>query len=413
VPHLLLIGPRPEVLGKLFGLPVAVTVARRPGGRGREQDAALRAVDVDITDPGALLATAREIHAHRPIDAVLAMTELALQPASEVVEALGVRGNRPDAVAAAMNKATMRRRLRAAGLDTTGHRLCAGVEEAREFARDCPDGTILKPVNGNAGTGIYLVRDPAELDRAWEWSSTPHGPWSGPGPDGRIAVLAEEFLAGQEFSVETMSAHGEHRVLAVTAKHTTGPPYFVEIGHDVPAPLSPAHHAAITGTVRDALTAIGHRWGPCHTEVMLRDGDGDGDGGVRVAIVEINPRVGGGQIWELVDLATGVDVFTGSVRALAYGEMPPYAPAREGGAAIRFLTAAPGRIVDIRGADDALAVPGVVRVQLWDVGRLVGPLRDSWSRTGYVLAAGPDQKEAALAAELASSLITITTVPED
>jgi biotin carboxylase len=409
VPHLLLVGPRPEALGKLLGLPIAVTVVRQPGdGRHWEQQVALRIVDADYTDAGALLAAAREIHRHRRLDAVLAMTELALQPAAAVSAALGVRGNSPAAVSSAMDKARMRDRLAAAGLGTTAYHLCADLTQAREFARAYPSGVVLKPVNGNAGTGVRLAADPAEMVAAWEWASSPHGPWSIPEANGRMRVLAEEFLTGREFSVEAMSADGRHHVLAVTAKHTTGPPYFVEIGHDVPAPLSGADRDTVARAAVDALTAIDYRWGPSHTEVMLSD---TGAGRSRAAIVEINARVGGGQIWELVGLATGFDLFAGSVETLAYGELPERRSGGTSGAAIRFLTAASGLVSDVDGVEKALAVDGVLRVgQLPAPGHLARPLVDAWGRSGYVLAVGPDSGSAAAAAEFAASLITITTV---
>jgi biotin carboxylase len=408
VPHLLLVGPRSEVLGKLYGMPVALTVVRRPGGKlAVEEGLALRVIDVDFTDTAAFVAAAREIYAWRPIDAVLGLTELSLYPTSVVGESLGVRGNPPTAVACAMDKATMRQRLAAAGLDTTAHQLCMSLDDAKAFARRCPTGMILKPVNGNGGTGVYLVREPADLEAGWEWSTTAAGGWSVSGANGRL-VLAEEYLTGEEFSVETMSAGGEHRVLAVTGKHTTGPPYFVEVGHDLPAMVSPTQYTAITQIVLNALTAIGYQWGPCHTEVMLRNGED------RAAIVEINARFGGDQIWELVQLATGVDVFTGSVAALAFGELPAVEAGVGGGAAIRFPTAEPGRVVAVTGVDDALALDGVIRVaDLCEVGAVVSPLGSSWNRIGYVLAAGADPKRAATAADLATSRIMIRTVADE
>src|SRR5439155_23639591 len=194
--------------------------------------------------------------------------------------------------------------------DTTAYQRCTGFDEAKAFVGRCPNGTILKPVNGNGGTGIYLVREPSDLEAAWAWSTTATGGFSVSGAAGR-SVLAEEYLTGQEFSVETISVGGEHQVIAVTGKHTTGPPHFVEVGHDLPAVLPATRYATVTGAALDALNAIGYLWGPCHTEVMLREG------GDRATVVEINARFGGGQIWELAHLATGVDVFTGSVLSLA------------------------------------------------------------------------------------------------
>ena len=393
-PHLLLVGARSEVIGKLVGLPLAVSVIQKPGRDSEfERSVALRTASVDFTDPDALLATAREIHDWRRVDAVLSLTEPALYPASVVGEALGVRVNPVATVGMALDKSTMRRRLADRGLDTTAFRVCTSLDEARELVADCPAGVVLKPVNGNAGTGVSLVRDPADLAAAWEWTTSKAK---------GSAVLAEEYLLGREISVETLSAAGEHRVLAVTGKYTYGPPHFAETGHDLPAPLPPEEHAAACSVVLGALDAIGQTWGPCHTEVIIRAG--------RAIIVEINTRVGGDRIWEMVEIATGVNLAAAAAAALAYGELPSADAVPRGAAAVRFLTPPPGRIASISGVEEALAVDGVIRVgDLFKIGDVVGRLTDSWDRAGYVLAAGSDVEAAAGAAEEAAGLVTIMT----
>ncbi|KPI09478.1 hypothetical protein OK074_3284 [Actinobacteria bacterium OK074] len=393
------------MLSKFLGLPVALTVVHRPGGdRALEESLALRVVDADFTTADDLLAVARDIHARRPVDAVLGLTELSLSPVSAVAAALGVRGNAPAALGYAQDKAAMRALLAERGLGTTAHRVCADVEEARRFLATCPAGMILKPVSGNGGTGIHLVRDAAELAAAWAWTAGSSGAWGWPARAAAAVVLAEEFLTGREFSVETLSAEGKHRVLAVTGKHTSGPPHFVEIGHELPAVLEGDEREVVTATALRTLDAIGYLWGPAHTEVMLSED------GSAATVIEVNARQGGGQIWELVELATGFDMLSGAVTTLAFGELPPETPGRGGGAAIRFLRADPGRVVAVDGVADALAVAGVIRVgELCAVGDEVSELGDSWNRIGYVVAAAVDTRSAQDAAELAASLITIRT----
>lgn len=400
-------GCLPAGHSKLLGLPVAITIVHRPGGdRKQEQAIALRVVDADFTDADELLAAAREIHGWRRIDAILGLTELSLYPVSVVATELGARGNSPATLRYTQDKAAMRQRLADCGVSTTAHRVCADVAEAAEFARDCPNGMILKPVDGNGGTGVFLVREPSALAAGWTWTAASAGAWAWEAKaKRRPRVLAEEYLTGREFSVETLSTDGKHRVLAVTAKHTTGPPYFVETGHDVPAVLPAAHHTAVTGTALDALDAIGYTWGPAHTEVMLSE---DGE---RATIIEINARQGGDQIWEMVELVTGGDMIIGSVLTLAHGSPPPALAIRSGGAAIRYLTPNPGRVISVEGLVDALAVEGVLRVSdLCRPGDIVKPLGDSWNRTGYVLTAAASTSAAAAAAEVAASHLRIHTV---
>ena len=324
------------MLSKFLGLPVAITVVHRPGGdRQLEESLALQVVDADFTMANDLLAAARGVHAGRPVDAVLGLTELSLLPVSTVAQALGARGNPPAALEYAQDKAAMRALLAERGLGTTAHRVCRDVEEAGRFLATCPAGMILKPVSGNGGTGIHLVRDTVELAAAWAWTTGSSGAWGWPAHAAPAVVLAEEFLVGREFSVETLSAEGKHKVLAVTSKHTSGPPHFVEIGHELPAVLGIDEREVITATALRTLEAIGYLWGPAHTEVMLTE---DGTG---ATVIEVNARQGGGQIWELVELATGFDMLSGGVTALAFGELPPETTALSRGAAIRFLRASP------------------------------------------------------------------------
>lgn len=51
-------------------------------------------------------------------------------------------------------------------------------------------------------------------------------------------VVVEEFLDGDEFSVEALSTGGRHRIIAVTRKFTD-PMTFVSRGHVIPAPSPP------------------------------------------------------------------------------------------------------------------------------------------------------------------------------
>jgi biotin carboxylase len=390
VPHLLLVGARSEVVGKLVGLPLTVTLLHFPSSlTAAMRETAAAALPVDIADSQAVLDAARAAHRRRPVDGVLSLTESGLVAASRAAEALGVRGNPAAAVRAAQDKALTRQCLHAAGLDTTDYRSCAGPAEAADFLRCHPGGIVLKPVDGAASAGVTRVSDGSELPQAWSWAAAADRP-----------VLAEEYLAGPEFSVETVSTEGVHRVLAVTRKVTTGEPHFIETGHDLPAELGTDDRKCIVDLVTAALDATGQRWGPCHTEVVLT--------GERASLIEINPRVGGDRIWEMVDLATGVDLCTAAAFALAAGTAPDIGT-RTAGSAVRFLTPGPGTVTGIEGVADALAVDGVIRVgDLPSVGSTVRRLRSSADRAGYVLAGGATTAAAAAAATEAVARILVS-----
>ncbi len=172
-------------------------------------------------------------------------------------------------------------------------------------------------------------------------------------------VLLEEVLTGTEVSVEAVTVDGRTTVVALTDKSVTGPPAFVESGHMFPAALPPR----VADDVADfATAALGLTHGLSHTEVMITAG------GPR--LVELNPRQGGGYIFDLVHLVTGahplralVDLALGAAPVIGTAAAPlPGAAVPGGSAAVMFVMAPrPGRVVAVDGLDRLTADPQVHR----------------------------------------------------
>jgi biotin carboxylase len=219
-------------------------------------------------------------------------------------------------------------------------------------------------------------------------------------------VLVEQYVTGPEVSVETFGS----QVVGVTAKHLGPLPDFVEAGHDFPAD----GQEAAAATALRAVEALGLAWGPAHTEVRLAPGGAAGRGGpssegagspVSPVVIEVNPRLAGGEIPVLVRLATGVDL-VGATVDLATSAVPAVRrrPDRPGSyASIRFLLPpSGGRVRAVTGLDRAAAVPGVVdavvSVAPGEMLRRTGSFLD---RVGYVIAAAPTPGDARAAAEQA------------
>ena len=103
-----------------------------------------------------------------------------------------------------------------------------------------------------------------------------------------------------------------------------------------------------------ALKATGVELGATHVELRLTDGD--------AAIIEINARLAGGMIPEVVAHATGINLLEQQLRA--YLGLPVrLAPSRRRHAGIRFLLApSAGILRAIDGVGAARAAPGVASV---------------------------------------------------
>jgi argininosuccinate lyase len=344
-----------------------VLVTRDPaiyGAGSATPHPALAAADdvvvVETNDLDAVVARAADVAAARRIDGVLTTCDYYLAAAAAVADRLGLPGSPPDVMARAVRKHDVRAALDAAGLPGVRHTVAATLDEALAAADDLGYPLVAKPVDLNAGTSVRRVDEQAHLKDAWrEISAMTHNTRGQPLAG---VVLLEEVLTGAEVSVEAVTVDGRTTVIGITDKSVAGPPAFVEAAHMFPAALTPADAAAVAGFAAAAVEAVGITHGLSHTEVMLTAG------GPR--LVELNPRQGGGYIFDLVHLVSGTHPLSVLVE-LALGRPPsvgtaaaPLATAAVAGgsAAVAFVMApSPGRIVAVDGLDRVAADPRVHR----------------------------------------------------
>lgn len=347
-------------------------------------------VAAPLADTEALTAALLPLHRERPLQRVLSLTERGLFPAARVADGLGVPGNTLRSVTLLHDKRRMRDLLNARGIGPVPVAAPRSVEELAAFCQDAGTPVVLKPATGAASKAVFLVDSPAEAASAWASFHEAGG----------TEPIAEGFLDGPEISVEAFSVAGRHTILALTDKIVG--PQFIETGHDLPSNLPEDVRAEVTRLVVAFLDAVGLVEGPTHTEVKLTRA------GPR--IVESHNRVGGDKIRDLLHRALGLKVVDLTV-GCPLGLLPPPArtPTARRGASIRYLTPPPGTVRGIEVPEDRDPT-AVVDLQV-AVGDVVGPVRSSYDRAGYVLVDGPDTIAAARACEDLARRVLITTSP--
>jgi biotin carboxylase len=250
------------------------------------------------------------LHKATPFDCVVCYSDLYQHLAWMIAQRLNVftvADN--DLLEKTKNKFLMRQALDARNIAHCRYRFARGEDAIRQAVRDVGTPCILKPVAGQASAGVVKLEAESGLAQALEWVG---------GSDIDRGVMVEEFLVGEEFSVEAISEGGRHHLVAITKKYIDEKT-FIEIGHVVPAPIDDAAKAAIESYTREVLTGLGFRDGPSHTELILTRG------GLR--IVETHTRLGGDKIIDLVLHASGIDLYElvarQSVGMPISGELPP------------------------------------------------------------------------------------------
>jgi hypothetical protein len=343
---------------------------------------------VDVLRPGASATWARaRAEDGERFDAVYALQELAQLAVAETAAAIGVPGNPPDAVHRVRTKDACREALSAAGFPQPVVRLCADEGAAKAFLAEYAGPWIVKPRDAMGSTGVSLVTEPARLPAAIALL-----------PDTK-PFLVEQFVEGPEFSVEGVFLGGVPKILAVTAKEKVPPPFFVETGHVLPAPLPGARRHEIEEQVSGALKTLGLHVGGFHVELWLTPAG--------VVLGEVHARFGGDWIHRMLAHAIpGLELF-GLVFDDLLGRPAadiPLEPSR--GAAVRYLTPPPGRLAAVEGWERVLAHPAVLYADLnVRPGDEIRPLHRSGDRVGLVVVgAGTPEAASALAADLAGSV---------
>jgi argininosuccinate lyase len=387
-----------------------VLVTRDPGtygaGSAAPHPALSGAADVVVVETNATDTTvdrAAAVAAERRIDGVITTCDHYLATAAAVAERLGLPGSPPEAMRRAVRKHDVRAALDAAGLPPVRHAVAATIDDALVAAEGLRYPLVAKPVDLNAGTSVRRVDEEAHLKDAWADITALAHNTRGQALAG--VVLLEEVLDGTEVSVEAVTVDGTTHVIGVTDKSVTGPPAVVESGHMVPADLAPPVLADVEGFAAAAVDALGITHCLTHTEVMIT---ADGP-----RLVELNPRRGGGYIFDLVHLVSGthplrvlVDLAVGETPVLGTVDAPLPSAAVPGGSAAVVFAMAPraGRIVGVDGLDRLARAPDVHR---WTLPVPVDARRpvDNEAYLGHVVATDPEGRGArARAEDLVASL---------
>lgn len=327
-------------------------------------------------------AVARALHAGNSFELVHSFIDSYQCLAADIAAELGIACRHgKEATRTTLDKARTREVTRKAGLSRLDWQRAGDAAQLRDILAQVRYPVIAKPLEGTASKNVFKLASresaPPELFAC-------------------LPMIVESFIDGAEYSVESFSEGGRHRVLAITEKFKTEH-NFVEIGHLVPARVDEGLARRIAAFTENVLDAVGIENGPGHTEVMVAR-----DGGIE--LIETHTRTGGDEIPNLVRLACGVDLYDLEARQMAGERVLPSIPDPlpcTRSAAIWYLTPdenEPRILAEIEGAGEAAALPSVSSVKVEKLpGATVHKLGHSFDRGAHVIAvdAGGD---AALAA---------------
>lgn len=350
---------------------------------------------INIVDENACLEYAK-MH---QIDGVLtAATDFSVLTMSRIACELGIPGINYDSAKIIKNKAAVRKILFDAQADDTGYSYeIHNIEEAKLLCDKIVYPVMVKPCDGSGSRGASRADSPNDFIAACEFAM-----------NGSIThrAVAEPFVVGREYGVESFIDNGAIHVLAVMQKDMTNPPYYAELGHAIPSGLSEEMETKIKTCVRNALIALGVNHGSVNMDLLVGE---KGD----VHIVDVGARMGGNLIGShIVPRGTGIDYMGNMIKA-AVGDATDFRPQyTKKNVATKLLALTPGIIKELPDFDKISIENDVLIEHHLNIGDNINEYHTNLDGCGYVLATSFDVDDAITKAEKVKKIIDISIVRE-
>ncbi len=256
-----------------------------------------------------LLAGVSHLARREVIDRIVALDDFDLEKASALREHLRVPGMGETTTRYFRDKLAMRVKAAGDGLPVPGFVHVLNEDRIRAFTARVPPPWFLKPRQQAGAIGIRKIQDEGEL-----WSAIDEL------GDRSSHYLLETFVAGDVHHVDSIVYEREVR-MAVGSCYGT-PPFDVSHGGGVftsrLVERGTAEDRELLELNRRLLTSLGLVRGVSHSEyIRTRDG--------QWVFLETSARVGGAHIAELVEAATGVNMWREWARVEVAGGERAYA----------------------------------------------------------------------------------------
>lgn len=260
---------------------------------------------ISIAEKEEILEKCKEI---QPDAVATIASDLANITVNYLARNLGLISNSANSIIVSTNKYQMRDAFAKHGVKTPGFMKVTKETNLEGVKKTLRLPVIVKPTDRSGSRGITKLNSFNELQEAVESSFE---------DSFEKAAIVEEYIEGNEYSCECISYNGEHHLLAMTQKYTTGYPHFIETGHMEPTELSDEVIENAKMEIFKALDALEIQNSASHSELKV---DKNGN----IGIIEIGSRMGGDCIGsDLVRISTGYD-FVRMVIEVALGQEPDF-----------------------------------------------------------------------------------------
>ncbi|MBI3562773.1 MAG: ATP-grasp domain-containing protein [Gammaproteobacteria bacterium] len=359
---------------------------------------------VDFNDLPAALQIILEESARAPFAAVIGTDDGTTEIAARIASQLGLPHNRPSAVLTARRKDLAREALAHSNVPKPQHWIIELDQPLLPQVASVLYPVVVKPVALSASRGVIRANDLPQLTAAMERISRLLHTVPELEPSARQRLVIEQFVPGQEVTLEGMLRQGELTVLAVFDKpDPLDGPYFEETYYITPSRLPEEVQHALISVVTQACGAYGLSEGPIHAECRIHHGG--------VFVLEVAARTIGGLCGKLLRFGTGYSL---EELVISHAMGKTLSVQSETGAAGVLMIPIPqaGMLKRIEGILAAQRVPYIedIDIQIREGHELV-PLPEGASYLGFIFARAPTPAQAEQALRDAHACLRFVIAP--
>ena len=257
----------------------------------------------------AIINTVSYLARWQPIDRIVALDEFDLENAAYLREHLRIPGMGLTTIRYFRDKLAMRGKAQGSGVPVPEFIHVLNHQALNDFMARVKPPWLLKPRSQASGIGMKKINEPHEL-----W------PYLDQLGDAQSNYLLEQFVTGDVFHIDSIVS--ERQVVFAEAHAYGTPP--LNTSHDGGVfttrtlPRDSAEAKALYRLNREVIESLGLVRGVTHTEFLRAREDG------KFYFLEIAARVGGAYITDVVEAATGINLWREWARLEVGSGKSPY-----------------------------------------------------------------------------------------
>ena len=302
---------------------------------------------------------------------------------SAVAEVLGLPGIKRSVAELATNKVKMRKKLEEAGFGGVKFKGCMDLKEGYEAVEELGFPCVVKPSENMGARGVKRIDSKEDFRAGYELAL---------GYSSVGEVIVEEYLEGDELSVDALIEGGRVHILGIADRLIGRGEDFVEEGHILPTGKSGEVIEEVKRVMEGGVRGLGLDMGGAKGDIKVTEGG--------VKIVELAARLSGGFMSGYTyRYATGSNILEWAIEiamrgVLSGGEIERMMDMGFGGVSMEKSIILPTGVIEkIEGVAEAKAMDGVKHIFMnIQEGDWVKRARNNVEKNGHVIVSGADRR---------------------